>query len=146
MKNIVSAIFALVLLISLTSGCSVNRAAAVLVPGSDLGRLKSFYIVTFAPDKKELDTLVQDHLLARGLIATHGPESSIPNQVDALVTYFDKWMWDMGNYMLELTVVFRDPKDKFPIASSNAVHTSLSRRSPKEMVEEVMDNIFQAKE
>jgi hypothetical protein len=44
--------------------------------------------------------------------------------------------------MLELTVVVRDPKTDFPLATGNSLHTSLTRKSPKEMVDEVTTNIF----
>jgi hypothetical protein len=46
--------------------------------------------------------------------------------------------------MLELTIVVRDPVSDFPLASGNSLHTSLTRKSPKEMVEEVTTNIFRA--
>jgi hypothetical protein len=45
-------------------------------------------------------------------------------------------------YMLELTVVMRDPATDFPLATGNSLHTSLTRKSPKEMVEEVTTNIY----
>jgi hypothetical protein len=62
--------------------------------------------------------------------------------VDADITYLDKWMWDLTMYMIELTVVVRDPATQFPMATGNSLHTSLTRKSPKEMVEEVTTNIF----
>jgi hypothetical protein len=50
-------------------------------------------------------------------------------------------MWDITMYMLELTINFRDPKNNFPLASGNSFHTSLTRKSPEEMVDEVLNNI-----
>ena len=51
-------------------------------------------------------------------------------------------MWDITMYMLELTVTVRDPNSDFPLASGNSYHTSLSRLTPEEMVDEVISNIF----
>ena len=51
-------------------------------------------------------------------------------------------MWDMTMYMIELTVIVRDPASEFPLATGNSLHTSLTRKSPTEMVEEVTTNIF----
>jgi hypothetical protein len=65
-----------------------------------------------------------------------------PSSVDVVVTYKDKWMWDITMYMIELTVTIRDSKTNFPLASGNSYHTSLTRKSPEEMVSEVIDNIF----
>ena len=44
--------------------------------------------------------------------------------------------------MLELTITLRDPETKFPMATGNSYHTSLTRLSPEEMVEEVLGSIF----
>ena len=82
--------------------------------------------------------------MKRGLTATDGPELQLPVKADAVVTYADKWMWDMTMYMLELTVTIRNPTNNFPLAVGNSFHTSLTRKSPEEMVDEVMTNIFKA--
>jgi hypothetical protein len=59
-----------------------------------------------------------------------------------LVTYQDKWIWDITMYVLELTITVRDPKTDYPLASGNSMHTSLTRKSPTEMVAEVIDSIL----
>jgi len=51
-------------------------------------------------------------------------------------------MWDITMYMLELTITLRNPTNNFPMATGNSYHTSLTRKSPAEMVEEVLTNIF----
>jgi hypothetical protein len=38
--------------------------------------------------------------------------------------------------------VIRDPQSDFPLATGNSYHTSLTRKSPKEMVDEVIGNIY----
>lgn len=64
---------------------------------------------------------------------------------DAVITYVDKWMWDITMYMIELTIQVRDPKTDFTLAVGNSYHTSLTRKSPTEMVDEVMANIFKGR-
>ena len=66
------------------------------------------------------------------------------HQANSIVTYVDRWMWDMTLYLLELTVTLRDAANDFPLAVGNSYHTSLTRLSPEEMVNEVMTNIFNA--
>jgi hypothetical protein len=51
-------------------------------------------------------------------------------------------MWDITMYMLELTITMSDAKTDFTLASGNSYHTSLTRKSPEEMVAEVLGNIF----
>lgn len=126
----------------LASGCAVNRATASLTPGTDLSRVKQFYVVTVPADKNAVDKLIKNKLEKMGYTATVGPEKSPPYQADAVVTYQDKWMWDITMYMIELTITLRNPQTSFPMAVGNSFHTSLTRKSPEEMVEEVLTNIF----
>jgi hypothetical protein len=81
----------------------------------------------------------------RGFGVTVGPEMPLPYTSDAVVTYVDKWMWDITMYMIELTITFRNSTDNFPLAVGNSMHGSLTRLSPEEMVDEVLTNMFNAK-
>jgi len=47
--------------------------------------------------------------------------------------------------MVEMTVRMRNPESICPIVSGNFYDTSISRKSPEEMVDEVLTNIFNAK-
>jgi hypothetical protein len=126
------------------TGC-INRATATLSPGADLSKIKSFYVVHQPKDTHGIHNLISDRLGKEGLSAKAGPESDRPTGgVDSIVTYVDRWAWDITLYLLELTVTLRDASNAFPIAVGNSFHTSLTRKSPEEMVDEVMTNIFNA--
>jgi len=132
---------AAVLLLSLVmGGCAVNRATATVDPSANLAGLKRVHVVKLEEDGYNVNQLIADKLNQMGLQATTSKDK--PKDVDAIVTYWDKWMWDMTMYLLELTIVIRDPANDFPLATGNSLHTSLTRKSPKEMVEEVLGNIF----
>ncbi len=130
-------------LLALTTGCA-NRATATLSPGADLSRIKSFYLIPGTEDKDNY-LLIKANLEKRGYSVTTGPEMPLPYKSDAVVTYVDKWMWDITMYMLELTITFRDATNNHPLAVGNSLHTSLTRKSPEEMVDEVLTNIFNTK-
>ncbi|QWV94895.1 hypothetical protein KP004_06875 [Geomonas oryzisoli] len=130
--------------LTVTAGCA-NRATGTLTAGTDLSKLKTFYVVQAPDDKRNTYRLIKNNLEKRGFGATTGPELKSPSQSDAVVTYVDKWMWDITMYMLELTIIFRDPKTDFPLATGNSLHASLTRKSPEDMVDEVLTNIFHAK-
>jgi len=87
-----------------------------------------------------VDKLIADKLRTKGYAVTVGEQPAGP--VDAMVTYVDKWMWDITMYMLELTITVREPKTDYPLATGNSYHTSLTRFSPPEMVNEVVENII----
>lgn len=98
------------------------------------------HVAKHEKDKNGLDVMIANKLKARGYAVSTGTDKQ--PSIDALVTYVDKWVWDITMYMLELTITIRDPKNGYPLASGNFYHTSLSRKSPTEMVDEVVDNIF----
>ncbi len=125
----------------LTSGCAVNRATGSVDPSANLSGLKTMYVKKIPEESRGVNVLIADKLASRGVAVTTG-EGSPPGNVDAVVTYIDKWMWDITMYLLELTITIRDPKTDFPLATGNSFHTSLTRLSPKEMVNEVIDNIY----
>ena len=124
------------------SGCS-NRATATLAPGANLGTLKTFYVVHQPKDNRGLHQVISDKLVMKGFRSSAGPE--LPQsayKADAVVTYVDRWMWDITLYLIELTVTLREPADQQPLAVGNSFHTSLTRLSPEEMIDEVLANIF----
>ncbi len=129
----------LLVVILFNSGCA-NRATATLNPTADLVGIESIHVTKFAPDGRGINILIANKLKEMGYQVTSGVDT--PVDVDAVVTYKDKWRWDITMYMLELSVSIRDPQTNFPLASGNSYHTSLTRKSPEEMVDEVINNIF----
>lgn len=129
----------LILLACSLVGCA-NRATARVDPSADLKSMKTLHVVKIAEETAGISTLIADDLRRRGYTVTTGTDK--PGPVDAVVTYVDKWMWDITMYLLELTITIREPKTDFPLATGNSLHGSLTRKSAPEMVEEVMGNIF----
>lgn len=123
-----------------TTGCAVNRATANVDSNTHLDSLKTMHVTKANGESRNTDVLIANKLRNKGyeVSTDENPKSN----VDALVTYADKWMWDFTMYMLELTVTIRDPKTNYPLASGNSFHTSLTRLSPEEMVNEVIENIM----
>jgi hypothetical protein len=128
-----------------TSGCAVNRANATLMADADLSKVKTIYVVHSESDKHGVDKDLKAALERHGYTVTAGPAQKPPYPQDAIVTYIDKWMWDLTMYMIELTVTVRNPVNDFPLATGNSMHTSLARKSPAEMADEVVANIAAAR-
>lgn len=122
------------------TGCAVNRATATVDPTARLDQMQTLQVKQLEGEDGTIRTLIAEKLRARGYAVTSG--EPMPGKVDAVVTYVDKWMWDLTMYLLELTITIRDPATDFPLASGNSYHTSLTRKSPTEMVDEVLGNIF----
>jgi len=127
--------------LQLSSGCA-NRATATVTPEANIGAARTYYVMKLPADQRGIQDLIRDGLARRGYSARVGVDEMPPPGIDVVVTYVDRWMWDMTMYMIELTVTFRDPANRFPLANGNSFHTSLTRKSPEEMVDEVLNNIF----
>ena len=128
--------------IMLTSGC-VNQATAKLTSGADLTKIHKIYVEKFEPDKRGINVLISDQLIKMGYESSTGVTTAQPKDVDAVATYRDKWMWDITTYMWELTITLREPEGEYPLAVGHSLHGSLTRKSPPQMVEEVLANIFE---
>ena len=130
-------IIALFSMLALLHGCATNRATATVDQTTDLSSLNVFYVKKYSEDTRDTNVLIKDRLAEMGF---HVSETE--TEVDAIVTYVDKWFWDFTFYLLELTITLREPKTDFPLATGNSFHTSLTRKSPEGMVAEVLTNIF----
>jgi hypothetical protein len=144
MFNRLIGVAAMLVALATTTGCAVNRATATLMPDADLSKVKSVYVVQAAEDGRKINEELKKAFEKRGFATSTGPELKPPYAQDAIVTYIDKWMWDITMYMIELTVTVRD-RNNFPLATGNSLHTSLTRKSPPEMADEVVGNIIAAK-
>ena len=137
-RNIITLVIAIVLL----SGCSKTVLKSDSDPNIDLTQLNSFYVQKFGPDGRDLHTMIAAKLQDLGYQATSGttPKPEVP--VDAIVTYTDRWMWDITMYMLEITIQLHDPETDYVVASGNSYRTSLVRKPPEYMIEEVLRDML----
>jgi len=130
----------LLIVTSLTTGCA-NLATGSVSPSTNLSALKTMFVKHYPSDNSGVNLEIADKLRSKGVTVTTGPEAPSKNY-DAIVTYIDKWMWDITMYMLELTITIRDPKNESLMATGNSYHTSLTRKSQTEMVDEVVNSIY----
>ena len=128
-----------VFLFILLSGC-VNNSIHIVDSPNKLKNIKSIFVEKLPADGRGVNQLIVNKLVTMGYQAT--TEQPQPENVDAIITYRDKWRWDMAMYMLSLSIKIKEPDTEFPIASGNSLHTSLTRKTPEGMVNEVLTNIF----
>lgn len=109
-------------------------------PGADLSRLQSFFVVKLPADERGIERLISDRLNLMGFSSSYG--TSAPEGVDAIVTYQDKWMWDITMYMIQLDIQIRDGRDSRVLATGRSYRPSLQRKTPEGMVEEVLTQLL----
>jgi hypothetical protein len=129
-----------------SSGCATNREHARFNPERDLLPSDIFYVEQSEDERRQLGQLIADNLSARGMSATAGPEGSAPDETTILVTYQDRWNWDITMFLIELTITFRESTTGKAFAVGSSYHTSMSRLNPVEMVDEIIANLMAADE
>jgi len=132
---------ALVIAVLTCAACS-SSLQATKSPGADLSQLKTLYVQRLPADTRGVERLISDQLNRMGFQSGYGDSETPPSPGDGIVTYQDKWMWDITMYMLQLNVQIRDAQNRMVLTAGHAMYTSLVRRSPEEMVEEVLTEIF----
>ncbi len=132
-------------MILLLSGCAIVDLRSSKLPDANISGLKSFYVVANDVDPGKTHEKIRDAFIDMGFKATSGPKSEMPENIDAVVSYDDRWFWDMTNYMIELNLIIREPKTGYPMAEGESIRTSLARKNPKAMAKEILDSIFNPK-
>lgn len=112
-------------------------ATATVDPTANLKALESLHV---SGKRDDINGLIADDLRRRGYAVTVAGKQ--PEETGAVVTYIDRWMWDITMYLFDLTIQIREPDTGIPLATGNSQHGSLTRKSPAKMVDEVMGNIF----
>jgi hypothetical protein len=125
--------------VSLGACATLESAKA---PDANVKDLKSFYVTRVPEDERGIEKMIAARLSTMGYLAASGDAPQSPNPVDAVVTYQDRWMWDITMYMIKLDVQVHDGNSGAVIARAQAVRPSLQRKSPEGMVQEVLGEIF----
>jgi len=125
------------------AGCANLQSSRV--PGADLGKIRSVYVAKLPADERGVDQMIVQRLTSMGYRASHGSSPTPPAPVDAIVTYEDRWMWDMSMYLLKLNIRVQDGATNQLLAAGESYRPSLERLPAEEVVEEVLVAIFQKK-
>jgi uncharacterized lipoprotein YajG len=125
----------------LFSGCAITSNGAKVVPHHQPSALTHFYVLHSPGDERRIDKVIAEVLTAKGYRADYG--DAPVSGTDVLVTYEDRWFWDMANYMLRLNIEFRDPATRYPIVAGETIRTSLARKTSEGMAIETLDAMFE---
>lgn len=143
LPRIVKLGLASVLLLTL-SNCS-HQSTRQLSPGygeSRVAKLRTFYVRKHADDDYNLDEDIVVQLQEMGYRASSGTAQLPAGKVDAVITYNDRWVWDITMYMLSLDVQLREPGSDYNLASAKTLRSSVIRKSQREMVRETLTKLL----
>lgn len=131
----------LLVTLCMVSGCA-TRLSSNVVPAADINNLGEIYVARFSPDKRHLNKIIAEELRDLGRIATAGEANEQPKKTDTLITYTDRWRWDITNYMISLDIQVVDAKKGTQIADVHNMRTSLARKSPRGMIRGALFDLF----
>ena len=144
MKNLIKGIN-LFLIILFMTGCSKAVIRSDSDPNVNFASFKTFYVQKSPPDNRGLEKMIADKLNELGFRAISGIDAKPVEPVDVLVTYKDRWIWDITMYMLEISIEFHNPDSNFVFATGKSYRTSLVRKPPAFMIDEVLRDLFVGK-
>jgi len=122
------------------TACATSNSAHA--PDVDLHKLKTFYVARLPADERGVEKLIATRLTAMGYQSTSGDAPKPAAPVDAIVTYQDRWMWDITMYMIKLDIQIHDGATGAVLANGEVMRPSLQRKSPEGMVEETLGVVF----
>jgi hypothetical protein len=113
-------------------------------PAVDFTKFKRYYIEHRITDNHGVDQLIAQDLRRRGLEATHGHLTMIPDKIDVIVTYEDRWTWDFKSYLIELNIAVRDARSNKLIASGTYRHPGPLSKDPAVMIRKILDSFLKS--
>jgi hypothetical protein len=133
------------MLAALATGCAGSGAHlhAQALPGADpsVSRIERVYVEQRPGDERNIHEGIRTELQGVGLQADAGPGPA-PAGYDAVVTYLDRYMWDMSMYCIQLTIYVRDAQTGFVIATGSSYRPSLVRKTPAGHARLIVQEIF----
>lgn len=131
---------ALLLPLLLLAACASESTSRA--PDVDLSRLRTFYVARLPADHRGVQKLIAARLQQLGYRSTWGDAQTSPSPVDAIITYQDRWMWDITMYMIRLDMQVRDGRTGAILAYGEVTRPSLQRKSPQGMVDETLGELI----
>ena len=106
-------------------GLACAGSSATQLPGAARSESALFWVENHGKDERQLEQIIANALEARGLNAGGGELGSRPENADYVVTYTDRWFWDMRTYLGEIKIDVTDVKTGEVVATSRKYQTSM---------------------
>jgi hypothetical protein len=91
----------------LLGGCSTYRIASD--GRHDFAATKRFFVETPLTDDHQIGTAIVAALRSHGREADRGPITMLPDSAEVIVSFQDRWFWDVKYHMTSLRLTARDP-------------------------------------
>jgi hypothetical protein len=140
MRRIVTLILALAV-----TACSNTHGQPLEFPGNEPA--PAFFVERHDGDGRDLASTIAGAMRSRGMDATSGTPDLRPADVDFLVTYEDRWNWDLRMYLTGLRIEVRDPTSNRIVAFGYSFQDSLAAlgKDQLDVVNRALDEMLPAR-
>ena len=129
-------------LLLVLAGCTSGAARfAEPLPGSRLAEMRRFYVQHQPDDPREIHLAIREELRALGLQADAG-EGRQTGDYDAVVSYVDRYVWDVSMYCIQLTIYIRDTRTGYITATGWSWRPSIVRKTPQGHARLILSELF----
>jgi hypothetical protein len=125
----------------LLAGCVGTLSGQLTIPKEVAA--KGVYFVERSPrDGRDLAAMIAERMRLRGLNAVTGPAP--PPDADYVVSYIDKWQWDMRMYLWDLRIEMRGAKDRSIVGFGESQQSSLKAmgKSFNDVIDASLDQLY----
>jgi len=133
----------LVFLAILLVGCVGNTSGQLTLPKEQV-QTGGYFVQRHDKDTRDLASTIAKSMQARGLNVTAGTAAERPAEAAYVVTYVDKWMWDMRMYLYDLRIELRDARDQSILGYGQSMQSSLKAmgQTHEDVINRALDQLF----
>jgi hypothetical protein len=131
------------LLALLLVGCVGNTSGQLTLPKEQV-KAGTYFVQRHDKDTRDLAATIAEAMQVRGLSATAGTAAELPAEATYVVTYVDKWVWDMRMYLYDLRIDLRDARDQSILGYGQSMQSSLKAmgQTHEDVINRALDQLF----
>ena len=139
MRKTILAMLVLGLLAMACAGSSANP-----LMGAALEPSVVYFVENHGEDHRNLEQIIADVIEMRGIKVSSGAPGQRPANATFVVTYEDRWSWDMRTYLRDIRIEVRNVKTGTIVADAHSYQGSLSAmgQSYQEIVQRTAQQLF----
>jgi len=134
-------------LVPLLAACALFCGCSSLDTHQEKGlaSLQHIYVEHRLTDNHRIDEAIVAELKSRGYEASCGPLTMMPDGIQAILTYEDRWAWDFNSYLIDLHIEVHANFTNKPLGHGHYHQASAITKSPPEVVRQIIDPLFKRK-
>jgi len=135
-------ILGMLLLGLLAMACAGTSANPLTGTALDPGVV--YFVENHGGDHRNLEQIIANVIEVRGIKVTAGGPGQQPANATFVVTYVDRWAWDMRTYLRDIRIEVRNAKTGAIVADARSYQGSLSAMgdSYQEIVQRTAQQLF----